>query len=160
MYDSILSVVCFSHITETALHYSVYADDTVSYKPSYVETTSMMLWSLCFFSHITPHHTSPLPEGNRAVCSDCNYSVGIKVWCGLFDLVTGLFGDILETTKQLFWRMPCSHFNKEHGKHTACWRSLEIAAKEHSVLTDGDRDDSGVALLAKQTEVQEPEMWI
>lgn len=80
----------------------------------------MRCFGNCAISATLHPTTLPLSEGNGVVCSNCNYSVGIKVWCGLFDLVTALFGDILETTKQLFSRMPSSHFNKEHGKHIAC----------------------------------------
>ena len=73
---------------------------------------------LCHFSHVTP---PPLKEVQ--LYADNDDSVGITVCCRLFDLVTGLSGDIHDTPRWSCFHSPAfqslSKKKKEQGKHMA-----------------------------------------
>lgn len=78
-----------------------------------------------------PHTSHPEGNGN----SDCDYSVDIRYWHRLFDLVKGLFGDIHEATRQQVFK-PASQSLQEH---MAC---LTVVGEGCRVMTPKRASDS------------------
>lgn len=111
-----------------------------------------------------PDHTS-LPEGNGVVCSDCNYSVGIKVWfLAIWSDYWSVWGHSWDNKAAAL--VPCLpvtsiRARQTHGLLTAVgeyyWRLLcWLMVTE---MSDNNRADSSVTLLTKQSEDQSPETW-